>query len=118
MNWVNIQKGDNWGHVFYTYKGELLSGCGTNAMENALQLEDGDGVRVRFPDGSTTKLPLKARTKRARVYDHGNEYGVTSDRFGVVVKVRGCPQWVELSRLEVEVDSILRHKDSVSVDGD
>lgn len=105
---------DTWGSKYLVdadlvASGKALSACGTvDWADHALRPIT--NVLVRFPDGSEFTCPVGTRTVNGRVFDHGNEYSVSSDAYVACVKFHGLTIGVPLTDLEVSRDSLVPYR--------
>lgn len=111
MSWIKIVARNDWGKIFYTYPHEGLNKYGTNNTDDALHLEDGIVLSVKWPDGSISEETLVKRNYRTTVADHGKYYDVESDIFGFFVKNRGISNYVDLAEVEIKDPSFKKQKE-------
>lgn len=109
--WVEIEEGNEWESIFYTYAGEHLRG-GTNDTSAALRLEAGALIEVMFPDGQVTTQPLAMRTQNTSYGDMGHTHSVTQRRFGVEIETHGTTVFVPLNKLRIRKGTVPRKKDT------
>ena len=100
MTWVKLEKGDDWGSVYYALPGERLKGGGA-CVSNGVKLRFGDQYSVRFPDGYVGSCYMGTMAQSGSVSDHGHSYAVASKRFGVFVNFHGIALWVEVNEVEL-----------------
>lgn len=111
--WVTLEVGNDWMVIFYTLPGERLNAHGTNDTQNAVLLEEGRELSVRFPDGAVETRALVARRVATRASDHGHRYDVTQVQFGVNVEVHGILVWVPIECVQVRRSALQRRRDLV-----
>jgi hypothetical protein len=96
MDWIALEKKNDWGSYYYSWEGTGLSETGTASVGRGLKLKDGQKVLVKWPDGTVQSVTLKTQKTSMDVSDHANRSTVVSDLFGFEVDVRGVQVWVEI----------------------
>ena len=98
MEFVKLQKGNDWGNN-YVY----LNSDGATSRDRLI-VKDGELCVVRFPDETIQTVVIKHVSFSGSVGDHGRSYDVTSSIPGFHVQFRGLQLWISLDQVEVEKD--------------
>ncbi len=109
-NFQTLERGDDWGRYYYTEPGKRLTEHGTASAALGLPLHDGLFVRVLWPNGSTTRQPLKSQKYIKTISDHGQRSEITGERWGVSFLFFGLEHWVELTQVKIDVEPLIRNK--------
>lgn len=102
IKFMKLARGNDWGHEYVTYAPDRRHCRSLGRQADALDLKDGQLVRVRFPDGSTATKAICTRSYSTTVGDMGHVYPVSYDLPGVEVHVHGIEVWLPLDELELE----------------
>lgn len=115
MTWIKLERGNDWGFQYLAVKA-LTSDGYANARDLRHPFAEGEDVEARFPDGTVDTMPVKHRTFRNEVSDHGHTNFVRCELPGIEVSHRGLCHWVPLDQVEVSSDSLDRHRATVEAD--
>ncbi len=105
FEWLGIEKGNDWGSVYYAYAGKGLNKWGTASADCGLVLEAGRTVMVMWPDGFVSQARLAAKDYQEEVMDHGKSYMANSKLYGVEVDNHGTVMWTEITALKFPSDA-------------
>ena len=96
MEWISLERGDDWGTQYLAFKATDKQGyCST---KRALKFEDGESIRVKWPDGTETTERITNQTIHGRYSDHGHEHTTESKIAGIQCGCRGIPFWIPLDQ--------------------
>jgi hypothetical protein len=87
MAWTTLKRGNDWGHEYLAP--EPLDERGYASANRGLKFENGQTVRVRFPDGTEASLPVRLRHTSTTVGDMGHTYPVEFDLPYIAVTTHG-----------------------------
>jgi len=97
-----LERGDDWGHVYFAYEGEANSESGFGNASRRLAINAGDKLKIRWPNGATQTRKIVMRQFHTTVSDMGHSYPVSYELPGIEQNVRGVITWLPLDAVEVE----------------
>jgi hypothetical protein len=91
MTYVKLTRDNNWGSLYYRHD------------EKTLEFNEGQKLRVKWPDGTKTKETITMYYHTEQVSDHGHSYHETSILPGITVQYKGLKLFVDnLEKILVE----------------
>jgi hypothetical protein len=97
--WVKLRRGNDWG-VVYISRSPLRNG--TASARRRVEIHEGAGYRVRWPDGTVSVERAKlGEPVHTTVGDMGHECPITYQLPGIVTMLHGREHWVPLDEVEV-----------------
>lgn len=102
MNWIKLERGNDWGSIYLSRK--ALTENGTANARHRIEVNAGDTVKVRWPDGTVRDEKIVFERLHDSYTDHGQMHSthVYSSVPGVETEANGIKMWVPLDELEVE----------------
>jgi hypothetical protein len=108
VNFVRLEKHNDWGHDYLSLPGQGLQGQWQTANAKlGLRFANGQVVRVRWPDGTLTQERVVLQEYEATVSDHGHSYSVRGTRPGVETTTHGVVHWTWLADVDVAVEDMV-----------
>lgn len=98
--WVRLKRGDDWGALYYAL--EPLNNRGFAEFARGIKVRAGEGVTVRWPDGTAEKTAIALEPYSTEVHDMGHSYHVSGHRIGVNLSARGVARFVDIAEVDVE----------------
>jgi hypothetical protein len=107
MEWVRLERGNDWGHEYFSMPGEARRGPGRACdVKYGLQIPDGWELRVRWPSGEVEWVLVKSQMKHAEVFDMGNTRHVDYKLAGIAFDYKGTAHWVPLDAVEIDASFV------------
>ncbi|AKU97014.1 hypothetical protein AKJ09_03678 [Labilithrix luteola] len=107
MSWVRLERGNDWGSIYFALPGQRLNAHGqASAKTQGLPFFEGDEYRVRWPSGEETTESVTFGHYSERVSDHGNSYEVGSMLPGFQLRARGVSWFVPIDAVEVWFETV------------
>lgn len=101
MRWVRLERGNDWGHEYFSLPGEAKDHAGTCDKRRSLTFRDGSRLRVKWPSGEITEETVTNKAFRSTVSDMGRPYSVDYSLAGFVSSWRGIKKWIALDEVEI-----------------
>lgn len=105
--WIQLEKRNDWGSVYFSRPGKGLSPQGTaDIRKYGLRFENGDPLWVRWPNGDETEERVEVKEHSQEIQDMGNRYVARFNVPGFSVDVHGVRRWVSLDEVKVSEASL------------
>jgi hypothetical protein len=92
--WVQLKRGDDWGVEYVSAKPHDEGGYASYSRR--IQVEHGDSIDVKWPDGTETTEKISCKKFSYHVSDMGHETNGWYELPGIIVDCRGVRVWAPL----------------------
>jgi hypothetical protein len=107
MGYIRLERYNDWGTNYLSLPGEGTSGPFRTAnFKNAIKVQDGQLVHVRWPDNSQTIETIAHHEFRSSYGDHGHTYEARYKIPGFEVDSHGIKQFVPLDHVDVLAEDL------------
>jgi len=101
MSWVKLEKGNDWGRVYYALPGKRLTPDGFASIKNGIDFENLNKINIRFPSGKESCVSIVSKEEHATVGDMGHTYSVKYNLYGFKANYDEISTWIDLDQVEV-----------------
>lgn len=101
MSWVKLEKGNDWGRVYYAPAGKVLTRGGFATTRNGVGFPP--RIRVRFNDGHEETVSTVTKSESCHVERDTVRYNL----YGFTIEYHGVKGWVDFEDVEVASEDLV-----------